>query len=156
MGILDTLKQAVISSLQSAGGSHAGQPELMDERIALGVLLWIVAEADSKVLDPEIDAIEAILQRSEAVPAQDLPLVMAAVRQAAKDRVDLYQFTKEVSHIPYNSRMAMIDNLFRVAYADRELDSREQEVIRDIAGLFGIAHQDLIASKLRIREEAGS
>ena len=44
---------------------------------------------------------------------------------------------------------ALIENLWRIAFADGELHHYEEHVIRRIAGLIHVSHMDFIAAKLR-------
>lgn len=48
-----------------------------------------------------------------------------------------------------------MENLFRVACADKDLDDSELEVVRKISGLFNVAHKDFIDTKIRIKKEFG-
>jgi len=125
-----------------------------DFYIALGVLLWTVAEADNKFLPEEEKKIESIFSSTGKIDSGVLPLVMASVKQAALERVDLFTFTSEVSEeLVYKDKIKIIEDLFSVACADKELDETELEHIRKIANLFHLSHSDFIQAKLKIKKE---
>jgi uncharacterized tellurite resistance protein B-like protein len=46
--------------------------------------------------------------------------------------------------------VALIENLWRIAFADGELHHYEEHVIRRIADLIHVSHMDFIAAKLRV------
>ena len=49
----------------------------------------------------------------------------------------------------------IIENLFRIACVDKELDNNELETIRKISGLFKIEHSNFIDAKIKIKKEFG-
>lgn len=154
-GFLDKFRERVVASVWKDKPDERKATEI-DDKIALGVLMWAVAEADDKLLPEEEDKIEEILRSSGYVAASDIPLVLAAIRQAAKERVDLHAFTRELKQdLPYEARKSILDELFRVACADKEVVSAEIETIRKISGLFHISHKDFIAAKLKVKKEFG-
>ncbi len=80
---------------------HKGRndkPEVknIDDKIALGALLWVVAEADDKFLAKEDEKIKEILTLHSRIPEEEMVTVMASIKEAARERIDLYRFTREV------------------------------------------------------------
>ena len=154
-GFLDRFRNTVVKSVWKDAPAPGPQVELND-KIALGVLLWVVAEADKTYLPEEEAAIKTILESTGTVLPEDMPVILSSIELAARERIDLFTFTREVSQdLPYAVKKGIIDNLFRVACADGDLAHEEQEVIRKISGLCGIDHKDFIEAKIKIKKEAG-
>ena len=155
-GFLDKFRNNVVSSVWK---DKRDEPKVIDidDKIALGVLLWIVAEADEKFLAKEDEKIKEILTTSHSkISEEEIETVLASIKEAAKERMDLHRFTREVSNdLPYEVRISIIETLFRVACCDEELDHKEMETIRKISGLFHIAHKDFINAKISIKKEFG-
>ena len=156
-GFLDQFRQNVVTSLWK---DKPEEPKVkdkdIDDKIALGVLLWVVAEADKKFLPDEEKKIKEILVSYGKISEKDLPIVLATVKQAAKERVGLQRFTSEVSgSLPYSIKISIIETLFRVACVDKDLDYYETETMAKIANLFHIDHKDFIDAKMRIKKEYG-
>jgi len=155
-GFLDKFRNNVVSSVWK---DKRDEPKVIDidDKIALGVLLWIVAEADEKFLAKEDEKIKEILTTSHSkISEEEIETVLASIKEAARERVDLHRFTSEVSNdLPYEVRISIIETLFRVACCDEELDHKEMETIRKISGLFHIAHKDFINAKITIKKEFG-
>lgn len=154
-GFLDRFRKKVISSVwkEKADEMHVKN---IDDKIALGVLLWVVAEADEKFLKEEEEQIQEVLRSFSNIPREDIPTVLASISQAAQERIDLYRFTHEVSeNLSYNVKISILENLFRVACVDKDLDNKELEIIRKISGLFNVSHKDFIDAKIRIKKEFG-
>lgn len=152
-GFLDEFRGKVISSVQKETPVEA---KIIDDRIALGVLLWVVAEADAKFLPEEEAKIREILLSYCKIPESDLSYIMSSIKEAAETRIDLYRFTHEVSEdLNYQTKISIIENLFRVACSDKELDDNELETIRKISGLFHLSHKDFIDAKIKVKKEFG-
>jgi len=159
-GFLNNLRKKVISAVCS--GEQEGSENVpksndtIDNLIALGVLLWEVAQADEKFLPEEKTKVEEVLSAYGKVSEKDMPIVLRAIEEASIDRIDLYAFTSEVDQgLSFEAKMGVLENLFRVACADQDLDHEEHEMIRKISGLLHVEHKDFIDAKIRIKKEAG-
>ena len=154
-GFLDRFRKNVIASVWK---DKPDEPKVkdIDDKIALGVLLWVVAEADEKFLPEESDKIKEVLISYSKISNEDIPTVLASIKEAAKERIDLFRFTNEISEdLPYGIKMSIIENLFRIACVDKDLDNNELEIIRKISGLFHIGHKDFIDVKISVKKEFG-
>jgi len=154
-GFLDRFRKNVISSVWK---DKPDEPKIkdIDDKIALGVLLWVVAGADEKFLPVEEEKIKEVLVSYSKIPNEDIPTVLASIKEAARERIDLYRFTHEVSEdLPFDIKISIIENLFRVGCVDKDLGNNELETIRKISGLFNLSHKDFIDAKIRVKKEFG-
>lgn len=154
-GFLDKFRGNVVSSVWK---DKKDVPKVKDinDKIALGVLLWVVAEADDKFLAKEDEKIREILTSHSKISDEELETVLVSIKEAARERIDLHRFTREVSaDLPYEMRKSIIETLFHVACCDEELDHNEMETIRKISGLFHLAHKDFINAKIKAKKEFG-
>jgi uncharacterized tellurite resistance protein B-like protein len=154
-GILDRFRNTIQSSVWKYA-DRIPKPEEINDKIALGVLLWAVAEADSKFLPREEEEIKESLRRYSTISDKDMDVVLATIRHAAKERIDLYRFTSEVAKgLTYSAKKQIVEQLFRVGCSDMKLEETEIETIRKISDLLDISHKDFIDAKLRIKKEFG-
>jgi len=152
-GFLDDFRKKIIASVWKDKQEQIEQVEI-DDKIALGVLLWVVANADEKFLAQEEDKIREILATFAKIEPKDLPFILESIKEAERQRIDLQSFTHIISNdIPYQVKISIIEILFSVGCADGDLDHIEIETIRKIAHLFGIAHKDFINAKIKIKKE---
>jgi len=159
-GMFDNIRQNIVSALSPQGEEdqentvHSNREA--DNLIALGVLLWVVAQADVKFLPEEETKIREILKTYGKVSEKDMPIVLRAIKEASINRIDLHTFAKEVSEgVSFQLRVGILENLFRIACVDQDLDHEEHEVIRKISSLLKIEHKDFIEAKIRIKKEFG-
>ena len=154
-GFLDRFRKDVIASVWENEQRQVDEIKI-DDKIALGVLLWVVAEADGEFLDAERDKIKETLISMCKLTEDELAVVMSAVELAAKERIDLFAFTHEVSEDLERARkIEILEHLFRVACADQNLDESENSMIRKISGLFRLDHREYIDAKLKVKGEFG-
>jgi len=145
-----------LRGLMPTCGAATGPDSSGDEPIALGVLLWSVAEADGRLLDAEKALIAQVLGDEHGVAAPDAARVLAAVEHAARERIDLYSFAREVAEgLDAASRARIVGQLYRVACADGHLDGAEVEAVRLVATLLRVPHDAFIEAKLSAKAEFG-
>ncbi len=159
-GFFDNFRQKVILAVCSEKREdlkkEPSSSDDIDNLIALGVLLWVVAQADEKFLPEEKAKIEEVLNVYGKISQEDMPIVLRAIEEASIDRIDLYAFTSEVGEdLSYKTKIGILENLFRVACVDQDLDHEEHEMIRKISGLLRVDHKDFIDAKIRIKKEFG-
>ncbi|UCG34690.1 MAG: TerB family tellurite resistance protein [Candidatus Omnitrophota bacterium] len=154
-GFLNQFRRKVVSSVWKDQTIPPPAKDI-DDKIALGVLLWVVAEADEKFLPQEEEKIKEVLLSYAKISAEDLSLILASIKAAADESIDLHQFTSEVSHdLVYAQRVTIVEHLFRIACVDKELDDKELDLIRQISGLFHLSHRDFIDAKIKAKKEFG-
>jgi len=127
----------------------------LNNAIALGVLLWVVAETDKKFLPEEKDKIKEALNSHARISKEHIPAVIATVEQAAEERIDIWSFTHLFRNLPSDDKIPIIENLFRVACADKDLAFDETEMIRKMAKLMDITHTHFIDAKIKVKKELG-
>ena len=142
------------------GRTTAGdEPEATasEARIAAAALLVEMSRADFDVDESEAAAIErasARLLRMDLAAAREL---LTEARSRADESISLYDFTSLIQEeFPPEEKRNVILELWRVAYADGSLDPHEEHLVRKVAGLLHVQHEDFIDAKLRARDEETS
>ncbi|MEQ8937438.1 MAG: TerB family tellurite resistance protein, partial [Gammaproteobacteria bacterium] len=80
---------------------------------------------------------------------QTIQELIEAAEKEVDHSVSLYEFTSLLNDkLPMEDRVAVVKNLWRIAYADNVLDKYEEYYIRKVADLLYVAHSDFIKSKL--------
>lgn len=150
-GFLAAALRRAAPSAPAPAPEKLAQPKVRDA-IILGVLLEEVAKAHEGLSAEEEAAVLKVLER-HASP-EEARLALAAAREAAEHRPDLQGFTREVNKLPYEERVKVVELLFDVALADRDLHFLEVEAVRRVAGLLWVTHKDMIDAKLRAKAAA--
>lgn len=125
-----------------------------DEQLAMAsaALLIEVARADFNS-DPceqaqMLEHIKTVLLVSD----EALVALTAQAEQEVDDATSLYEFTRVVNDsCDPQQRIALVEAMWQVAYADGELHKYEEHIIRRTAELLYVAHSDFILSKHRVQ-----
>jgi len=120
-----------------------------------GVLLWSVVRADGKINKEEVDRIRQQLEKLHLDP-RETEEALAFTKKLEEERIDIYSFVRPLMReLNYREKVALVKELFAVAFSDKSLASEELEAIRTIANIFYISHKDFIQAKLEAQKEAG-
>lgn len=131
-------------------------PEEHEHRVHLAsaALLIETARADFNQDAEEEAALESLLCESLSLSREEVHTLI----ERASDRVDaaisLYEFTRVINdHYGPAEKLELIAAMWRVAYADGNLDKYEEHLIRQVAELTYVPHQDYIRSKLEAKAD---
>tara|TARA_B110000196_G_scaffold3082_1_gene2725 strand:+ start:319 stop:765 length:447 start_codon:yes stop_codon:yes gene_type:complete len=116
-------------------------------------LIIEVALADKVFDESEVNLLKEMLLKAYALEAADIQDLIENAEKSVEESTSLYEYTREVNdNFDYESKLNLIDQLWRIAFADGHLDKYEEHVVRKIADLIHISHNDFIQSKLKNRE----
>ena len=126
-------------------------------RLAAAALLVEVARSDQSFSEPERRAVLDSVQRRFGLGAAEARELLAAAEAQSREAYDLYQFTSKINAtFGAELKAQLIEELWRAAYSDGELNEYEEHMIRRVADLLHVPHSGFIAAKLRALEAANS
>ena len=130
-------------------------PQASEEkiRLAIAALMLEVAESDFKDQPEEKAMIKALVETSFELNEKDTNQLLKLAEEQSHKATDDYEFTRLIDKTySYSQKTKLIENLWRVAYADNKLSEYEEQIIRRIAGLIHVSHKDFIEGKLRVAQ----
>lgn len=120
-----------------------------DVQIAAAVLLLEMEHADHAHDPAEREEIARQLKSYFDLDNDEVATLLAAAQPQAEDAVSLHRFLQALNQqMSYAQKRAVLEMLWRVAYADRNLDAKEEGLLREIAELLHLPHREFIKSKL--------
>lgn len=136
-----------INNLLSADEDTANNQHSVE--IACAVLLCEVMRADNAFTDSEQEKLSAIVAKQFSLSDQEVSTVLEQAFALSENANDFYQFTSRLNqHYSLDERIEIVTLLWQVAYADGELASIEEHIIRKIADLLHLRHSEYIATKI--------
>jgi len=152
--MLNTLSE-LFGRLTAAPGAQSAADHAHALQLAAAVLLVEVMRAQPDVSPAEREATLTALRRRFALDAAELAHLVALAEGQAAQANDFYRFTSQLNdHCSQPDKVALVEAMWQVAYADGALDAHENHVISKVAGLLHVTHGEYIAAKLRAREHA--
>lgn len=124
-------------------------------RLATAALLVEMMRMDRTITDAERDSVAATLIGELAVEPAALEELLALAAEEASAATDYFQFTSLINRSASPSqKVALIESLWRVAFADGHLDDHEAHLLKKIAGLLHVPHAEYVNAKSRARDAA--
>ncbi|MBE7941882.1 MULTISPECIES: TerB family tellurite resistance protein [Ramlibacter] len=121
-------------------------------RLAAAVLLVEVMRASDGIAAAERVAAARGLRAQFDLPEEALAPLIAQAEQASSTAYDYFRFTHPLDQqLPHEHKVALVESMWRVAYADGQVDGRENAVIARVADLLHVSHPEYIAAKLRAK-----
>jgi uncharacterized tellurite resistance protein B-like protein len=125
-------------------------------RLAAAVLLVEVARAEPSSTPAEARAVLAALQKRFTFGSDELARLVELAQAEAKDLYDYHRFTSVLNErFTQPEKVALVEAMWQVAYADEHLDAHENHLISKVAGLLHVTHGEYIGAKMRAKEAAG-
>ena len=120
---------------------------------ACAALLVEIAFADKDFDETEKTSLKQSLIETYAVDESDIEEIIKDAEETVSESTSLYGYTRVVNdEFEYEDKLSLLRNLWKVAYADGNLDKYEEHLIRKISDLIHISHTDYINIKLEIRD----
>ena len=123
-------------------------------QLAAAVLMVSVVRADLESRQDEHRALERAVGRALDLHEEAAAVVVRVAEEALELGVSfgelLQQIARECS--PEQKRQ-LVESLWRIAFADAELATHEEYLVRKIAGQLGLSTADLVETKIRARED---
>ncbi len=149
---------AINTFLQKHLAPHQDQTTIAAEvrctRVAAAALLVEVMQADDTITPDERRALlDGVGSRFSLTAVESAELIAAAEEQA-RAATDLFQATSQINRqfSPEQKRW-LVEELWRVAYADGVLHLHEEHLVRKVANLIHVSHLDTLAAKHRVETD---
>lgn len=149
MGLFDRLKEAVQPDDERARDPGRAQ------RIAAAVLLLEMAHADNNHAPAEYDEIRRQLSEHFDLSAGEVEELIDSAAPEAREAVSLYDYLKTLNEgLSMVEKREVLEMLWRVAYADQVLDPHEEHLLRDLAELLYLPHEQFLKAKFAVTGES--
>jgi uncharacterized tellurite resistance protein B-like protein len=153
--MLSTLKD-ILDSFTGPSQEQSGQEAEHAVRLAAAVLLVEVMRADAANTPVERAAVMAALRERFSFADDEVARLVELAQAEAEHAYDYYRFTSVLNErFSQDQKIALVQAMWQVAYADAHLDANENHVISKLAELLHVTHGEYIGAKMRAKEAAG-
>lgn len=138
-----------------AGGAKDG-PVRDRLHLAAAALLVEAAATDAQYDASQREIIERLCREQFALNAGEAAELVREAEAEIEGTNELYGFTRVVREaMPPEERVAIIEMLWEVVYADGSLHEYEASLLRRVCGLIYVTDQDSGAARKRVLERMG-
>lgn len=147
--IRDFFEKHIDAPAAQGDGRHSIQ-------LATAALLVEVVRLSGGIKPAEREVVLRAVRDKFGLSAGEAEALVRLAEDEAHEATDHFQFTSLINQrFSQIQKQRVIELMWQVAYADRELSAYEQHVIRKIADLLYVPHRAYIAAKLRARDATG-
>lgn len=145
--MIEQIRQFFKSNLLMDAGDSAPRDD-RTLKLTTAALLIEVSRADFDMGAEEKASIINTLRSTFGLSAAELDSLVKMAEEEVQQSTSLYQFTRLVNDFyDYEQKLSLISAMWQVAYADNNLDRYEEYLIRKVADLTHVTHQDFMRLK---------
>ena len=145
----------MIKRIKDLLSNFSNQEEVIeDEKIssldkACSALLIEVAYADKIFDESEINSLKESLKETYNIDEEIINELISDAKKTVDESTSLYEYTRVVNdEFDYSDKLELLSRIWKLAFADGNLDKYEDHLIRKISDLIHISHSDFIKIKL--------
>ena len=117
-------------------------------------LLLETSMADEVLDESELMALKNTLQKDFQINEDEIDELIDLAKENVEDSTSLYEFTRDINdNFDAAERVKLIESMWKIAYADGNIDKYEEHIIRKVSNLIYVAHSDFIKAKLSAKEQ---
>ena len=117
-------------------------------------LLLETSMADDLLDESEMMALKNTLQKDFQINEDEIDELIDLSKENVEDSTSLYEFTSDINdNFDAAERVKLIESMWKIAYADGNIDKYEEHIIRKVSNLIYVAHSDFIKAKLSAKEQ---
>lgn len=143
--MLVSVREFVNSAFNRAGDV---QQQALGVQMAAAALLVEIAAADFEQQPEEREAIAAAIKDAFDLEANDIEQLINDAEQHHAEAISLHEYTRVLNEqCSHQQKFEILTQLWRIAFADGQLDKYEDHRIRRIADLLYLSHSEFIKAK---------
>ena len=117
-------------------------------------LLLETSMADEILDESELLALKNTLQKDFQINEDEIDELIDLAKENVEDSTSLYEFTRDINdNFDAVEKVKLIESMWKIAYADGNIDKYEEHIIRKVSNLIYVAHSDFIKAKLSAKEQ---
>ena len=124
---------------------------LDDKRVLVAALLINAAKIDENYTDIEKKIIKIALENIYNISSDQVEKLMIHAEKKEGEQNQIIEFTKEIKKYSMESRLKIIEIIWKIVYSDGASDNYESNLIRRICGLLYVSDKDSGIIKAKVK-----
>ena len=128
----------------------------LDDKTSIKACIALLLEtsmADEVLDESELVTLKDSLIKDFSIDEDEIDELIEISKKNIDDSNSLYDFTRDINdNLDSEERIKLIESMWKIAYADGNIDKYEEHIIRKVSNLIYVAHSDFIKAKINARE----
>jgi uncharacterized tellurite resistance protein B-like protein len=151
-GLLRAIRTFLDEHVAPGPGAPAA-PADQHLQLATAVLFFAMVRADHEIRQDEHQMLVRALRDVLGLGTERALSLIRLAEQGDAQLAPLSEYLNELRRwLPYEQKKRILEALWRLAYADAELQGHEEYLARKVADLLDLSKADLMETKVRARE----
>lgn len=117
-------------------------------QLASAALMVEMLYVDERITADEEGKLQGLLEQRFKLNEKEIEALIELAYNEKKEAIDYYAFTSILNeHYTQQQKIKLVEDLWQLAYADRELDKYEEHLLRRLSELLHVPHKDFIRTK---------
>ena len=131
------------------------EPETSNSVLLSAISLMIEVSLADEIMDfSELETLKKVLLNEFEVKENDLENLISDAKKNQNSSTSLYEFTRKINdEYEFDDKKNLILSMWKIAYADGNIDKYEEYVIRKVSDFIYISHPEFIESKQKAKRE---
>ena len=129
----------------------------IDEHGSIKACIALMLEtsmADDLLDESEIKTLKATLINDFKLEETEIDELIEISKKNVDDSTSLYDFTRDINdNFESEERIKLIESMWKIAYADGNIDKFEEHIIRKVSNLIYVSHSDFIKAIISANEK---
>ena len=129
----------------------------IDEHGSIKACIALMLEtsmADDLLDESEIKTLKATLINDFKLEETEIDELIEISKKNVDDSTSLYDFTRDINdNFESEERIKLIESMWKIAYADGNIDKFEEHIIRKVSNLIYVSHSGFIKAKISAKEK---
>lgn len=134
-------------------GENTEKEATLEHRLQLAsaALMVEMLHADEQVTAEEETKLQRLLKQRFELSGTEIEALVDLAHNEKHQATDYYAFTSLLNeHYSQPQKIKLVEDLWQLAYADDHLDKYEEHLLRRLAELLHVPHQDFIRTKHKV------
>jgi len=134
-------------------GENAEDTIPLERRLQMttAALMVEMLHVDEQVTEQEDEKLRQILRQRFELSTTETKALIDLAHNEKHAATDYYAFTSLLNeHYSQQQKIKLVEDLWQLAYADEHLDKYEEHLLRRLADLLHVPHQDFIRTKHKV------
>ncbi len=144
--------KTITKLLQSISANRKKSTKPYSIELAVCVLFIEMGHMDGENCQREIEQQKQLLKQHFKLKNQEITDLLILAQQELNHSTDYYQFTAIINQqFTPEEKINIIESLWKIAFADNQLNAHEEHYLRKICSLLHVSHKHFIQTKIKTK-----